>query len=603
VALTGVAALASGAYYLWKTRPRLTHDTRNQVPACPVKIKVLYGSQTGTSETFARDLAEEARTDKGFPDNIFATQTAESVETTGDWFELENHEDLNKPLILIVILSTYGEGDPSDDAVEFDRFLALTDARLEHIRFAIFGCGNKQYALYNEMAKRTERNLLRLGASRVCKTGFGDDNADIEADFAEWKQQSLWEGLKSVLTEFGIVIDPNQSSSTRNPLDRVNLDVSLAEKRSKLKFDACVSSSGGDVLSKFFFATNLVPVVGVRQLCQFKTHIDIDISKVPSLRYRSGDTLELLPKNRAEDVDMMLSAFRIDPDHLMTFVRKPGCKLLSVKKPFPTPVRARFAVEYYVDLHGVPSRALIRDLCIVCGIPDDGYRTEGKTVHTVADLIRTLVLPVRSRVDFGDLLQLLPKQKPRAYSICSSPLEDGMKLSIVVSRVDDEALASTFLSDSLKQGDFLPVCLRQGSFRLPPLPSTPVIMIAAGTGVAPYRAFIIELCLKGRCASATLFFGCRSTDEWIYRAEMENFERQGGTLHVAFSRERNNCYVQDSVELHSSSIRHMVDKRGASIFVCGSTKMGLAVMRVFDSNIAPVSDLRAQKRYFEELWG
>lgn len=99
-----------------------------------------------------------------------------------------------------------------------------------------------------------------------------------------------------------------------------------------------------------------------------------------------------------------------------------------------------------------------------------------------------------------------------------------------------------------------------------------------------------------------MFFGCRSTAEWIYREEMEEFETLGGSLHVAFSREGDKEYVQQQVERNLSSLEELINKRNAIVFVCGSTAMGLAVMRVF-GKITSVEDLRTEKRYVEELWG
>ena len=595
-AAVAVAAGALAVGYFWRTRQRNKISPSPPSPQPDVIVEVYFGSQTGTSESFARDLVEEGRSEQGFPESVICD--AKSVES---WTEFPSDEKK----IVILILSTYGEGDPSDDAVIFNDFLSNFEGSIENITFAIFGCGNRQYAFFNEMAKRTEKNMVRLGAQKICETGLGDDNADIESDFREWKDKHLWPLLKQIVKESGIVL---QDASKRNPRDRIQLDIQIADKRSKLKFDACVSSSGGDVLSKFFFAANQVPVVSVTNLCDSKTLVDLDISKVPCLRYRSGDTLELLPRNRSSSVDWLCYLYGVEPSHMLTFLKKKSCRLLSVKKPFPTPVNVRFALASYIDLHGIPSRSFIRDLCLVMGQNPEGptaRRDEainaGK-VYTVEQVLRDLKVGPKT-IDLGDLIQLLPKQKSRGYSICSSPLEDPKKLSLVISRVDDHATASTFLSDTVKPGDMLSVGLRQGTFRLPALPGTPAIMIAAGTGVAPFRAFLFELGFKNRCKTAHLFFGCRKESEWIFRAEMEQFQEKGGHLTVAFSREGNKCYVQDLLRENSEKMKDLILKKGAVVYVCGSTKMGLAIMETIEQTIATVSELRNQKRYFEELWG
>ena len=144
-------------------------------------------------------------------------------------------------------------------------------------------------------------------------------------------------------------------------------------------------------------------------------------------------------------------------------------------------------------------------------------------------------------------------------------------------------------------------------FRLPTLPNQPVVMICAGTGVAPFRAFLAELKLKqNRIGNdkSVLFFGCRRMSEWIYREEMEEFKDLGGTLHVAFSREIEGhvVYVQHAVERESEMLRKLINERNAVVYVCGSTAMGLSVMEVI-GKFASIENLRNDKRYVEELWG
>jgi sulfite reductase alpha subunit-like flavoprotein len=224
-------------------------------------------------------------------------------------------------------------------------------------------------------------------------------------------------------------------------------------------------------------------------------------------------------------------------------------------------------------------------------------------VFTVKNLLEKFA-KFEEKISIGELIQILPKQKMRAYSICSSPLVDAKKISIVVSRVDDCALASVFLSDTVRVNDTLLVNLRQGTFRLPALPAQAVIMICAGTGFAPFRAFLSELKLRSRIAKdkSLLFFGCRNKAQWIYRKEMEEFESLGGKLCVAFSREGEKEYVQHKVEEELETLEELVNKRNGIVYVCGSTAMGLAVMEVI-GRITSIEDMRTEKRYIEELWG
>lgn len=607
IVTTGCAAAIM--YWLNKRPQKISHTNISEetqlVPRPSHRVHILFGSQTGTGESFARELAEEAIADFGLSVNI--SDTPESVDSVKNWSEfLTNNQ---QPRHLVLLLSTYGEGDPSDDAVEFDQFLSsATDLEFPNVKYAIFGLGNKQYALFNAMARRVDKNLERLGAVRVCPIGLGDDNADIESDFQIWKNEIFWE--KWLWDCFQInATSARENRLVRDPRDKILLELKTAEKRSQLGFDATVHSGGSDVLSRAFFAANIVPVVNVVQLCEGKTQIDVDITKVPSLRYRTGDTLEVLPMNKQEDVEWLMDLYGVTSESFVTFAKKKGVAKLTVKKPFPTPCTLQQALSRYVDLSGRPTRVLVRDLALMTGSSMEEANEMGETIRrregvfTVRNLLETFP-NLSEKVSLGELIQTLPKQKMRAYSICSSPLVDPKKISLVISRVDNDGLASVFLSDKVRTNDTLLANLRQGTFRLPTLPGQPVIMICAGTGFAPFRAFLAELKLKNRIAKdkALLFFGCRNKSEWIYRDEMQEFEALGGGLFVALSREESKEYVQHKIEANISIVKDLINTRNAVVYVCGSTAMGLAVMKMV-SSIASVEDLRAEKRYIEELWG
>ena len=562
------------------------------IPAPRHPIRIFFGSQTGTSESFAREIAEEAVTELGL-----VCEGAESLETLD--LEAEFGERVNERVNAIFILSTYGEGDASDDAIEFENQLKA-EVDLKNLNYAIFGLGSKQYAYFNEMAKRTDKRLRVLGARRVTPVGFGDDNGDIEADFEAWKKEVLWPNFVPACFSTDYESLKKKNIQIRNPLDKVQLDLRLAPKRSQLPFDASVTSGGSEVASKFLFASNLVPVKAVIPLSAGKVQIDLDIAKVPSLRYRTGDTLEVLPLNREEDVAWLLELFGLSGDLFASFSKKKSVKKLTVKKPFPTPCLLGQAVARYVDLASAPTRMFIRDMCL-CTKREElideltKRNVRGDSIMTVRSLLTDLFPDITSHMDFSTLLQLLPKQKARAYSICSSSLVDPKRISLLVSKVDEFALASSFLVDRTKVNDTLLVHLRSGVFRLPALPQQPIVMICVGTGFAPFRAFLAELKPD---RDAILFFGCRSRAEWIYREEMETT-----ILHVAFSREGSEkVYVQNLLMGQAEVVKSLVG-RNAVVYVCGSTQMGLAVMDVFNRHIADVDELRTHKRYVEELWG
>ena len=405
-----------------------------------LRLHVYFGSQTGTAESFAREIVEEAVVDFAVGCGPNGAESVESISA-------QQFFSGNDPINLILLLSTYGEGDPSDDAVAFDEYLCAqleqldpTDASpLAHVNFAIFGLGNKQYALFNQMAKRTEKNLIALGANRICPTGLGDDNADIEKDFNTCKDHILWTEYLSRCFSIDIV-SARENRLVRNPLDKIFLDLKTAPKRGQLPFDATVqSSTGGDVISKFYFASHIVPVVAVTHLCPGKVQVDVDITKVPALKYRTGDTLEVLPVNTESDITWFLGKYNVeDSEAFMTFTKKKCVAKITAKKPFPTPCTLKQAVGRYIDFNCQPTRLFVRDICLLMGRVDpdilaEKVKTRGKSeVITIRSFLESEFPDFNSVVSMGDMVQLLPKQKPRAYSICSSPLVDAKKIQLVM---------------------------------------------------------------------------------------------------------------------------------------------------------------------------
>ena len=574
-------ALLLGAFLLWSNLRRSkgavskASAQENESEEVSTKIlprfRVFFGSQTGTSESFANDLVAEAVSDFGF----------ECIEAVS--VEMFTPSVVEEGANLIFLLSTYGEGDPSDDAIQFNEWLKTSSIDLTGVSYAIFGLGNKQYAHYNEMGKRTDKGFQQLGASRICPTGFGDDNVDIEQDWEDWKKV-FWQYFmeKNNLIRNQVI---------RNPMDKILLNIHISSKRSQLPFDATVTQGGTDLVSKFFFGSNIVPVISKLDLCIGKVQLDLDISKVPSLKYRTGDVLDVLPLNRVEDVEWVLNEYGLNGTDMMTFTRKKNCGKITVKKPFPTPCSVHTLVSRYLDLSGIPSRSFLREIAILTNQNESNFVDTYKSSSTISVLKNVTI-------EFPTLIQLIGKQKSRAYSICSSPSVDKKNISLLVSKLDDLALASSWLVDRVVPKDsnsLLHVSLRPGVFRLPPLPLQPVIMICVGTGFAPFRAFLAEL--QGSTRRAALFFGCRNKEEWIYEKEMTEFH---GEFFLATSREGGKEYVQDLVKEQIELVKQLMALNGV-IYVCGSTGMGLGVMKTLQKYF-DMDQLKERKKYIEEVW-
>lgn len=256
-----------------------------------------------------------------------------------------------------------------------------------------------------------------------------------------------------------------------------------------------------------------------------------------------------------------------------------------------------------------------------------------------------LYLP-SAEIDFSTFVQLCPRQRSRPYTIASSSREDPSTIGICVSIVqEDLSSLATVLEDLAKRGhspprgaallesrgqsarlfrglcsaalctrtdkgDKLWINARASTFRLPRRSVVPVIMIGAGTGMAPFRGFIREFRAEGGVRPKTiLFFGCRRRDEdFLYKDELEEaLEKKWlGELVTAFSREQEKkIYVQDRVRERGADMAQLLLKEGAYLYVCGSTSMGNSVREELATALGGkdhVSRLQKEGRMVEELW-
>jgi len=345
----------------------------------------------------------------------------------------------------------------------------------------------------------------------------------------------------------------------------------------------------------------------------------------------------------------------------VAFVRSPGVTK-AVKKPFPS-CTLQTALTLYCDLAAAPSRAAAKKLASLAedsadrAVLEELLQDSGSYTWLIGEggrltLREFFELFLQSaKIDLGTFLQLCPRQKSRPYTIASSSREDSQKIGICVSMVqeslpsladlleslgsrghnppraagylerlgEDEAKrprkflgsCSTMLCTRVSRGEKLWITARPSSFRLPRRTTPPIVMIGAGTGIAPFRGFVREFVSeKAVRAKTMLIFGCtKQNEDFLYREELqEALDSEPPALKelvTAFSREQaDKVYVQHCLRERSKEIAELVGK-GAYIYVCGGTAMGHAlreemVAALGDSDY--VSRLQTEGRYIEELW-
>ncbi|QPG72800.1 hypothetical protein FOA43_000102 [Brettanomyces nanus] len=581
------------------------------------KAIVLFGSQTGTAEDYAHKFAKEFQSRFGIP-----TMCGDLADYDYDNFEKIPTQVPNFQMV-IFLAATYGEGDPTDNAIDFFEYLENDCEDLSGLKFACFGLGNSTYEFYNASGKKVVKVLQEKNAELIGELGLGDDGkATTDEDYLSWKD-SLFEVIKDSLSlqerdleyEAGIEVIEDHTLTEDSP------SVSLGEPDAS--YVNPVTPEDKTYLERGPFDNThpfLAPVVSIRDMCPVRhcIHAELDISG-SNLRYLTGDHLAIWPSNPDSKVNKMISA--LDLDSKKDTIIKIHSLDPTVRSLIPTPTTYATVIRYYLEISGPVSRQFIKSVAQFC--PDDA--TKGKIDEisgnkelfqkeitdqglNIADALLLLSHGVKwTTVPFAFIIESIPHVQPRYYSISSSFLSEKETVHITVmveaNKVTGTDRMTTGVASNLlydieansngtkaiesynlegPRGKFrkyrLPVHIRRSTFKLPTNQDTPIIMVGPGTGVAPFRGFVrekVKLAENGKAGKGdvVLFYGCRkSTEDFLYKSEWPEYAKKLGdkfTLITAFSRETDKkVYVQHKMRENSKKIAELLDQ-GAFFYVCG----------------------------------
>jgi len=566
------AHLANGAAKAGKSRnilDKMEESSKNCV--------IFYGSQTGTAEDYASRLAKEGSSRFGLK-----TMTADLEE-----YDLDNLDTFPDDKVVMFVLATYGEGEPTDNAVEFYEFISADEpsfsesagqeSPLQNLRYVAFGLGNNTYEHYNSMVRNVSKYLDKHGAKRIGAAGEGDDGAGtMEEDFLSWKEP-MWQSLSQQMSlqEREATYEPVFEVTDREDMDAESDEVYLGEPN---KHHLEGSQKGPFNANNPFIA----PIAESRELFTDEKrnclHMEIDITK-SNLNYTTGDHIAVWPTNPGKEVDRFLDILGLSSKrHTVITV-----KLLdsTSKVPFPSPTTYDAVVRYHMEICATVSRQFVSALAEFA--PNDSVKAEitrmGKDKDyfhkevasknfNIAQFLEYLGQGEKwSNVPFSIMIEGIHKIQPRYYSISSSSQAQKNKVSItaVVESVEVpgaphvvKGVTTNYLL-ALKQmqhgdphpdphglnyaitgprnkydGIDVPIHIRHSNFKLPSDPSKPIIMVGPGTGVAPFRGFVQERAMQARngenIGKTILFFGCRNakedflySDEWQVRSNLSDY--------------------------------------------------------------------------------
>lgn len=591
--------------------------SKESIVAVGTALLVLYGSNAGTSEELANRIASDGNA-RGFQATIGA---------------LDNYsKNLPKEGALVIVTASYN-GTPPDNAANFCQWLqsGLAKDTLKGVNYTVFGCGNHDWAAtYQAIPKLIDAQLEKVGAKRIHQRGEGDTAGDFDGQFQDW-YKSLWNDLAQALNLGTAEITPSQKHA---PL----YDIEIVRRPHPFPF----VNSFGALPMTILANRNLDTPGGSVALDHSTRHIQLALPA--DMSYLAGDHLGVIASNEPEQVKRAADHFHFDQQTIIRLHNNNGRKPIA---PTDEPISVYDLLANYVELQDVAKREQIskmaeytsderekQQLELLAGTGKESaaaYKTRVLDRHaSVLDLLEdcpSCALP------FHIYLECLTPLRPRYYSISSSPLIKQDECSITVGVVKGparsghgtfEGVCSSYL-DSQQTGNIIYAFIQNtsGPFHPPQDFNTPIIMLAAGTGLAPFRGFLQSRAVLQRHGAkpgpALLFFGCRHPEvDFLYKDELLEFEKAGlVTLHTAFSRltPGNKVFVQDKLLEQQDAVWRLLQD-GAVVYVCGDAgSMVPGVQQKFLTIVqnkmqvdeqaarAWLDDLVKKNRYLVDIWG
>ncbi|KAF2480994.1 hypothetical protein BDY17DRAFT_300534 [Neohortaea acidophila] len=486
----------------------------------------------------------------------------------------------------------------------------------------------------------------------LMSTGKADDAAgETEEHFLEWKQ--------TVFQLFRTTLNYQQQQVRYEPALEVREDELIP---------AGELWSGIPYVPKAFSTQSKVaplPIVSCHDLLQGSPdrmclHIELDTTQHPNLKYKTGDHLVVWPINPTQEIQLLLSALGLERRR-MTPIRIKA--LGSFSRPIPSPTTLEAVFQEYLEICAPVPRESIEAL--IAYAPTAAARTFLESVScdktSYAAYMRSQYLNLGrlfeaacpapgawTSVPLSLVIEMLPAMRPRSYSISSSSVVSPRKISITVAVSDTTSvdspdrvigLATNYLlnanggshpkaltySKLLENGQVY-AAVRKSTFKLPLSSSAPVVMVGAGTGVAPFRAFVQERArlksVRREVGPTRLFFGCRDrSQDLIYDEDFSRWKGDMGdcfSMTTAFSRPKDGGekqYVQDAILTDAEAVCKLLVEENAYFYICGSAAMARDVSAAATAIIMKAQGWdetkmkefadrqKRQKRWLQDVWG
>ena len=536
-------------------------------------LTIIYGSQTGNAKGIAVAYQAKAAA-AGIPAKVVSMADYKPRQIKN-----ETH--------IAIVVSTHGEGEAPDDAVELHEFLGSKKApKLPNLKYAVLGLGDTSYEFFCQTAKDFDTRLATLGATAVIERV--DCDVDYDSAAAKW-QDDILAKIKDDLT----------AKTTQVPVAAAANTASVASIYSKKN-----PFSGTLLASQKITGRDSVKDI---------RHIEISLED-SGIQYQAGDALGVYFLNDADIVARVIGAYGLDASATVTVAGN------SMSLNDALTEKCELTLAYPTFIKGLADTT--NDAALVALLADKTALREYLVPRQIVDIAIDYPVAISAQ-------QLVDACRPltaRLYSIASSQaeVEDEVHLTVALVEYDAHGFthqggASGYLSKRLEEGAAVKVYVEgNDNFRLPADPNTPVIMVGPGTGIAPFRAFMQERDAQGAEGNNWLFFGNPNfTQDFLYQTEWQGYVKSGllSRVSLAFSRDQEQkVYVQHRLVEQGAEVFKWLEQ-GAYFYVCGDANhmakdVEQALLDIYQTHGKQTADeakksllaLRKAKRYQKDVY-
>jgi len=508
--------------YILKNKPK-TFSIKN-ISSLSSPITVIYGGKSGNSAFIAEQIRSQFQNYELDP----------AVYSMAD-YDVNN---LVNEKYLFVVVSTRGEGDPPAQSRQFYKYLfGSKTPQLSNLNYSVCALGDSSYEFFCQTGKDIDQQLEALGAKRYSEL--------VTCDLAFNSKAETW--ASSLLNRF----------------------------QNRMNGEAVALKFGNNSLGPTFRVTVKDKYRLTSEQSQNEINHLVLRTDHPDFTYQPGDAVSIKPKNPYSLVVRIMIKLDYSPETLVKYKDKKKSieELLAVKLELTSLTEE--VLLAYLEHTGDEN---LRTLC--------ANKTELQKYLQFADVL-DMITDFPYPIEASDLSQILCKIQRREYSVSSSVKESPDEVHLTVKQYnysvydrDRTGACSSYINKGLQLDSSLKIqFIPNEEFRLP-ADDVPIIMIGAGTGIAPYLSFLKERKARGARGDNWLFFGEKqSAHDYLYQKELENLKETKvlTQLDLAFSRDgEQKVYVQDRLKEKAEQIYHWLNE-GAHLYICGSIAMGKAV--------------------------